>query len=770
MPLRPYILLTLMFLLALLPAMPASASSKGAVSGSALYGMGNHRTEIDGEEAQSLSSQYLKMDVRYQKTGLLGDKRLGNYTLMLGYEFTTLTPRVANLGIEDPNVERLVSQKPLYQASILLAPGGLPFRLSAYARDLHQTALAKGSYSSSLRGSGGEGFYNPIFFTGVDNGTHREVGATLLLGIRNGSYLGLYRDVLSQVPRLLIDYKQLEVSDLTRDFNMSHYRLRDVAFVSINKKDNWVHFRMRDYTDFLNAKMNSTYSQVLIGTIDQNMDRKWINLTNWLRISGDISYNVEDNSDELFATRTYLLNMMGAGRYAGMSLSILPAFSRATDGNSVDLDSQLPISFSAALNRDTLLRSRLIYQAREGSLYESRQSSVDRRSDFETSTRDYYLDTSLDLGRSRRLTVRPRIELESRRDVRVGDGLALRVSSELLSNKQQRSTLSWLGGYALTTLKTTSIGSEESNIYLQHEIYGRVDKDLSRSLRVGANGSLVTGSGKGRNALSFRIPVMSNSLQVGTGSGGTITNNEQRITSGLLSLYLDHNYRKIDNYLTMDFNFLLASKTVTQKSLRHRFQYTEAQHRLKWESTLDVGDNSGAPETVKGEYLSTNTASSDDAISWYTAATYDYTPGRNTSFTLSTAISGADVINYKIFEKISYRIFTTNGIIRRLAEFSEEIGYEEAGMNSESAASTSYGRFAVAYFPTRYLYGKIRTEINTFRESDSALQQLSGAEVGMDFDKLQFMASYNEGHRDRLSADRPEVVERFWDFKVKKIF
>lgn len=778
MPLRPAIFMLTLLLCGLWPG--GAYARDGQVSGEISLGMAEYSAKVDGDEVQKASVIYQQVDLRYQKAGVLGDARAGKYSLMLGYEFNVLDPSVSNNGVQDPDFQRITAKKPLYEASFLLAPGGLPFRLTAFARDQHHTVLVSDGFQNSLPvGLQGQGrsyasLLEPGIFTSLRNGTHREFGATLLLGIRNGSYLGAYRDVLSQLPRLLIDYKQIQVRDLSNHFNKQHYRDRDLAFVSLNKKDNWVHLRMNDHVDFLDADNNTKQSQVIIGTIDHVLARQWINLTNWMKISGDLSYNVSEatakaQKDE----RTYLLNMLAHGQRQNVSTTILSQLRRETNELYIDQHAELPIMLTLNIDRDTQLRSRVIYEAQQQSSFEGLALSSTDIAVAPLSNRDCYLDVQLELQRSQRVIFVPRLEVESRQQSRTLDGLAMRVGIEALNNRQLRKTLTWLGGYNLTVTRTNDALLGENDGFMQHEIYGRVDKDVSRALRIGVDGKLATGAGSGRGKVPFQISTMTGQLQLGTGDGGTAddSSGDDRITSGIFSLNLDHQYRQLRNYLRASFNFISdAGGMNKQSSLEHSLDYTKESHSLSWSSMIDVGDNTGSSETVIFDYLSNQASGgSDNKVSWHSKAEYSYEPNRSIGLSLLGNISGGPSTSYNFSEKMAYRIFTVNGIIRRIAEFSEEVGYAKAGQASDGRGDILYGHFSAAYFPTKYLYGKIRSEIVTFLSSN-ALQHVNIAAVGADFQKLKLSASYSEGHKERESAGLPAVMERRWELKVDKLF
>lgn len=745
----------------------------------------NAESETVSEKATSFSQQYT---VTLSQRDSFFNGRGGAYTLMAGYEVNLLDPTLERNDVRDPTVASISTRKLYYNGDLVLAPGGLPFRLSLFARDTKKSAFLDNaqhvSFNTGLQaetvGDTSVGhLITPDIDTDISNGTQKTLGGTLLIGIRNGSYLGEYRDLLSQLPRILIDYKQETTKDLHSAFNKTHMRTRDLAFVSLNKKDNWVHFRMKDHSDYLRPKNNSQTKQVLIGTIDQHLTRQWINLTNWIKLSGELSYLVDDRVEE-DPKHTYQVNMLVLSRREEIASSIFSQFSRENDGRFLTYKTEIPMILSVDHNRDTSLRSRVVYEAYERSFLDGEMLGFDDpwadvdagASDF----RDLYLDTQLELQRSQPVIIKPRFELESRTNAGSKSGLAVRLGGEVLTNNRLKQSLNWLGGYALTTTRTTLDTPEGGGVFVQNDLYGRVDKDLSRNLRAGGRTSLSLGSGKGRQGLGFRIPTMEDGLQGGSGNGETVANNYSgMLTRGDLNLYLDHRYQRLANRLDLNFEYFTAAGVTAQRSsLRHMLTYNEIRHRLDWSSGVVIGDDSGSSRSAGFDYVGeASLGVSSQTMSWDSRVNYHYDPNRSAALTLLGVIGGtqgdAGRSAYKVAEEFVYRIFTSNGIIRRLAEISEEIGYEKVSAAVDDRNSSIYARLKAVYFPTKYLHLKIRSDIVNHLSGGSQ-QQINAGEVGFDFQKFKVLASYSQAKKEWESEIFSEINERRWELEVRKIF
>lgn len=752
-----------------------------SLSGSALVGMQAYQGESAGVE-QNATSFYQQYSVMLTQQGQLYGGRAGAYKLMAGYEINMIAPTSKLNGVRDPEVSDVTTTKPFYNGSLVVAPGGLPFRLTLFAADTKRStfrdngkyvSFGTGSQSGESSDSSGH-LLTPNLYNDLSNGTQRVVGGVLLIGIRNGSYLGAYRDVLSQLPRLLIDYKQEDVKDLHSSFNQTNYRVRDLAFVSLNKKDNWVHLRMQDFSDFVDPKNNTSTQQVMIGTIDHLLARQWINLTNWIKLSGDLSYTIEKKVEE-DEKDIYNVNMLAIAQRQNIAASVFTQFNRQNNGKTITTETTIPVHVSVDFNRDTLLRSRLIYKSEDSSFVEGRLLNDNDLWSMKRGNSEIYLDNQLELERSRPIVVKPRLEIAVNNEENLEDALAVRLGAEVSSNNRLNKAFAWLGGYKLTAVQRKNKSPENSNsdTYLQNDIYGRIDKDLSHTLRVGGNVLLLNGIGAAREN-SSRIGTMSAGLSRMPSSNkdnSVESDYDGMLTFGSLGLYMDHRYQRISNRLEFEYEFFSSKDISDQRtSLGHSFAFDATKHRIKWNSNLIIGDTPETPRTVDFDYLGATTTVKNYKKSWDSKLNYFYDPTRSVGCKLLGMVTGRDAdINYKISEELSYRFFTSNGIVRRIAEFSEEIGYEKTYEALDARGVSLYARLVASFFPTKYLFAKLSSETVFFMDSD-ALQQFQAGEVGFNFDKLNILASYVKSHKDRESEDLPEVMEQRWEVKVQKLF
>lgn len=739
-----------------------SALAAGEVHAVVDLGVGGSRSEVDGGSVQSQKSNYEKFSLSYNVKGVLGDRRAGHYSLMIGYDFSRIAPTIIKDGERDRSYGAIQAGKVLYRGGLVLAPGGLPFRLTASIFDTAPpSAVSRRLDNSVLQdtySSGGD------VKNDMSSGTHQEIAVTLLLGIRNGSYLGAYRDYLSQVPRLMVDYKQVEVHDTASNFSLVHYVARDVAFVSLNKKDNWIHYRTHEFTDYLDRSNDRTSTQVMIGTVDHMMSRQWINLTNWIRISGDISYTEERAAHEAHPQKTYQLNLFTSTRRQGYRLDVPSTWSRVVkEGDHLSQDASLPIYFSAELNRDNSLSLTLVNNfSRETSLNEGvlNGDKLDGRSHMTS------LSMRGDLFRTRPLYFRPNLSLSMTNEGETssfGETLGLEWG-----NRTSKNAFFWTLSLGLAADQRDE--ETTSSRYLEENLALSLRKGLSRNLVASMTVSARHGDGNSEDAQARSNPNSETLVDPNLIDNGL----DSRFSTYGLSTYLDHDGVRFDNRL----GFVLESSQTPDDSTKTMQVQHILQQRSRENGSLTVTSelNFGDFVTARGGYFDfVSPAANGESVdlSWMSEALYKYSPSRSFNLSLTGSLSGTGGgegggESWRLAEKVDYRFFTVNGIVRKLAEITEEIGLEQVPQSNESRNSALYVRFEGSIYPTKYLYAKFRSEWVTLGPSGST-QMSYDSETGLNFALLQVALSYGRGYKTREDS-MAAAEEEHWDLKIRKTF
>jgi len=278
-----------------------------------------------------------KYSILYTKKDKLVNGRLGDYDVALGYELLSFDTK-SNLSSGNDTKGHL-----LYSGNITIDPKEVPIRLTLFSRDNRSGTFEKRgvSYPNSVDLSD----YVPAFdlTQRLQVGTHMETGATLVAGVKNSMTNG-FNEVLRHFPMILLDYRDR----INKDIN-SDNRLTQLAFVSLNKKDNWFHYRYAIYKDnmpdvdpvTLKSRPNSNNyneTQIQLGTVDQTLQRRWIDFTNWLQVSTDALFVNHDTTTRENRFQDISVNIFANTRRQAWESHFYNTFSRHTE-TKLDLSS-----------------------------------------------------------------------------------------------------------------------------------------------------------------------------------------------------------------------------------------------------------------------------------------------------------------------------------------------------------------------------------------------------------------------------------------------
>lgn len=349
------------FLAALLPCLyPSLASAR--LSGEAALNYTSYSMSDNLKNRLSSHSFTQDYSLLYSKSGTVYNSRLGRYSVALGYNWSMLNSDTTSNGVSsDFNGNR---GHFLYSGELLLDPKELPIRLTAYSRDLtrntfstHDSLLVNRAFS----GNNGLLVGRPELVTGIDDGLHIESGATLVAGVKNGMTNG-YNEILRHFPMIMLDYRDQINKDLRSDSPVDN-RLSRLAFVSLNKKDNWFHYRYTTYTDNINSSNDYSERQFQIGTVDQNLQRRWIDFSNWLQVSADLLLTKRNNNNMNQNYEESDLNLFVHARRRNWEARSFNNFNRyREDSGRLTYQTTVPLNVSGVLNPEVSWSTRALYK------------------------------------------------------------------------------------------------------------------------------------------------------------------------------------------------------------------------------------------------------------------------------------------------------------------------------------------------------------------------------------------------------------------------
>lgn len=742
------------------------ALSRG-LSGSAGLRYAQHIAEENGNQVLDASHFVQQYSILWSTQGKIKKGRVGEYNFSLGYEWSSVD---LDIDGEDIDGSKGVIDNPfdkvLFRGDLLLAPGGLPFQMHLFSYDMEHSSLG---YQEL-----GELFADQDYdrqsgvASSVLNGSHVTSGLTLVAGVKNGVYSGKFRDLLTAMPKLFIDFRQDEVRDL-KGRNPLSYVDRDLAFVSLNKNKNWFHYRFFTHEDRLSPENDFENQTYLIGTIDHVNRRQWIDLTNWIQVSTDLSYSETSpggRSREDHQKR-YDYNLFTSAQRSDWEGAAYTSFSRIRDDRSLEKRLSVPILANGRLNRESTWRVRIENQHEQEDYFET--GSVDTESNL-------FLSGRLDMFSQSRYMVSPVLEAEYKEGAR-SDGYALRLGAEGYSNKRYRSDSEVFGSYLLSFFDGTSSSGAETS-YWEQQLLGRYSKDLNSDLRAGAEQELIYGSGDYASDVADFIRADVSILPSVDQSGTQASGSYYRTIS---HLFVDHRpASRVYNRFSFTYDYVSSSvDSGGQFSVGHNLNYYGRDLKAAVSTELIIGtslhESFGSDtdvEVIGGTSLvrQSGTVVSSLESDWR----LDYSPDRSRQHALDVElewrefeIGGSDQ-RYKVTQLYEYTFWKDRGLLRKVASLGEEIEYENYTPSSDESSSLFSCTLFSEFYPTRQtLLGlRLRYELDTTSETDTLLMFFS---AGIDFEKFQLEFDYAYGTRT-AGLSQPERIEHKWEMQVKKIF
>lgn len=740
-----------------------SAYALSHVDGSVEMSYGGYKAEENGSTVADVDYFTQKYSLLYSIEGDLMQGRGGSYDLALGGEWISLA--IDGLSENPEPVSDIDSGKLLFRGNFLFAPGGLPVRFQAYSRDI-KSALFVEDEASKWQGNVFPYQSHPVLesrvYDDIDDGTQIETGATLFIGIRNGHYLGKYRNILSMFPRLLVDYHQSDVRDL-KSLAPQKYRERDLAFVSLNKKDNWFHYRRHDYTDYLDSNNDYKEETVMLGTVDHLLTRKWINITNWIQVSADGSYTTLDAIGQQPDEKRFDLNLFSTGTRSNWQFSNFTTYERLVRGDQLLKELEVPVYASGNLNRDTGWRLRLIGEKRDDMSYATPANNFELQ--------NAYVDSRVEAFRTARYRADIDLELEYRDDsFKRGD--AQRVTVDFYSNHDYQPRYDLFGSLALSRFGGKQSGTSDSTSYYEMAAIGKVETSLTSRVRVGLQEQFVLGQGDlvtgGETSYIAPLGVIDVSTTNAVQSNTTFRN-----TLALFAEISTASRWRNRFELASDF-FHSDADNDQQVTARHTVNYDGLKFYLRSSEEYIYDSSPTVTYSTSLVNLGGNVGGATQSEFRY-GLTTKYSPSRNLELSGMVDYQWSDVVNgpnhttIDASQTLLRSFYSRTGLIRRLASIEQELRYEEEASGIYNIRVGTLG-VAANLYPTRNFYIGSRVRYRYFQQDEQG-EYAVYLMAGLDYEKLKVNVDYAYGDREKVDgADLPQRVEHRWRVEVKKTF
>jgi hypothetical protein len=747
----------LLCLLVLLCVQLLSTPAHARLTGEAELGYVKYDSDVNGLNVNDAHSFQQRYSLLYSDARPLAGGRLGGYSVALGYEWGSFDSKMKTPFLRDDVSLSDNRGHVLYEGEILIDPKELPLRFSAYSRDLNRMQFINNlmapdpnRYFSNPRGMVNN-LINPNMPADIINGTHISSGATLTLGVRNGLTNG-YNEIFRYFPMILLDYRDEINKDTESKFNPVDTRLSRFAFVSLNKKDNWFHFRTTRYTDNLNSYNDWTEKAFQIGTVDQNMVRRWIDFSNWIKVSTDGVFTKRNATNHLDSFEGYDFNLFGVASREKWEARTFNTFSRVMENNQLRYDANVPLYITGSLGPETDWRARFY--------------------DHEKKTKGKYLQpltqdssdmlASLQINTFKRspFTLTPTLSVEYITDYS-NKTLAVEGSVETSSTRRFSPIYELYGRYGVKYFDSEPVGGGTSS-YVNQEITGRISYVPSMVYRLDLEQSVQIASGTNPgNVGGSAVTVNSGFGYRGTDnfwrSNGLTVNDYVRSVTTLSGTWSP--LARLQVSLAVSEDILSASGFPNDYITRvtNTINYSIAALTMRVSTRYSQEDSGNATNHKIESY-----------------GLVSYQPNRNMDGSLnynvtSEKLNSSTITTADLTQKFNYYLYRTNGVSRRLLEFNEEIlyGQRDSSFVTGGGNITKSLTLGVRYYPLQRLYMTASTQYS-LTDPGNVKGWLYYGSVGLNYSKLQLSMDYSYGTQEgNFNLKR---VEKRFSANMKKFF
>lgn len=622
----------------------------------------------------------------YSTNGSILNSRFGKYSLALGYNWSAVDAQATANGVDySSSVNR---GHILFNGELLVDPKELPIRLTAYSRDLTRNSFSTNdlaTLNNVFYGNEGRLFTSPTLATGINNGLQIDSGATLVAGVKNGMTNG-YNEILRHFPMIMLDYRDQLNRDLHAESPIDT-RLSRLAFVSLNKKDNWFHYRYTTYRDNINPLNDYSERQFQLGTVDQNLARRWIDFSNWLQVSADIQLTKRTNGELSQNFEESDLNLFFQAKRRSWEARSYNNFNRYRDYNDkLTYRTTVPLYVSGVLNPEVSWSTRAQY----------RETHDNKGAYLESMLAGYRVEAF----RRSPFTLSHNFDLESATS-ESSDKLVLSGSLETTSTPAFSRKVTLAASYSIKNSDQRRFQNESN--FLEQKLAFRSSYTPSHQLRFnfqqtndftsGNNTDFSSSVRDSNTALpQYIAPRYGSTNDPGASSYRSLTslsvawNPMPRLNLGLTvseDIYSSENYG--------DSTITTVSATAGYDTAAFRFHnsltYTDG-------SVLIGSDTSSLSNTTTIQYRHSRNLDARLLLAY------------------NRAVDGSITSNsYDVEQRLDYSLFSSSGASRKLLEINEMIAYSSSpGLSNTQFSTIGIANDVTSYNRTAYSgYNKSRT-------------------------------------------------------------
>lgn len=711
--------------------------------------------------AHSFTQRY---SVLYDTSGKLVNGRLGRYNVALGYDWLAFDSGTKSSVAPAENFGESKGHL-YYRGEVVIDPKEVPFKLTLHSQDLNRSSFnsgasnyiqAFGSQASNLSvpsgysDSSSRSNYISVpstITTGIAGGTRTDSGVTLVMGVKNGMTNG-YNEYLRHFPMLLLDYRDVINKDSSSITPVDN-RLTRLAFVSLNKKDNWFHYRYVTYDDHVDRSNNYEEAQLQLGTVDHMLQRRWIDFTNWLNVSvdGQFTRRVQERSDENF--NEFSLNLFGTARRQTWELRSFNNFTRLDEVNRdrITYMTSLPVYANGIISPTAGWSANTKYN----------DNHTAKGAYFRTASGAY----NIDAFRKSFFTVSQGLSIEQVNTSDSSDALIMTGRVSTSSTTGFSRNLSLKADYNVRNYRSEANGN--ASTFTEQEIKGVARYNLSNKMYMTAQQTSRFTSGSSPY-FSSDIPgaVINSPQYVAPRDGSMISRSSYQSISELNLAWIPK--PRLNVGFTVSEDIFAPSSGVHSEITRlsASVEYTDNKFRLSSKTNFVSGGD------VNSQF--SNYFHSSNSASYVFSRNLDAKVGMS-YFKTFRSINRIDSVNAE--QSLNYYYYHANGIIRKLFEINESFTSSEDLANLQAAAETTDTTkhrtnilmLGAKYYPLRLMMiaGGARYSFMNGGSGYDALNYYGS--VSLNFQLLDASLDYNYG-KNRVD----NRVEKKISANVKKRF
>lgn len=712
---------SLVIILVLLAAWSTRADAVSSLAGSAELSYVQYDAEADGKKIYSGDSFAQNYSIAWGASNLYSYTQPQYYKLMLGYDWTSFTTN-----IDDVGVSRKLSEtygKFRYSGEAGYQPVHLPIRFNAYInddiaprlrRDLYQGILSDGfNYEINNRSKSVSSGFKFVF----------EPERAYSMGVRG-------------LPRLHVDYREYANKSDTGSHSIDN-KTRELAVAGLNKENNWLHYRSIHYENYLNRNDDYEQQQIQIGLIDYVGRRKWSALTNWISVSADGQLTVRKNESRVVNLEEYDLNFQAVATRKLWDARTFMNYNRELKDDRLTEVARVPLYVKGIWGGDTSWNV---------SLYESRGRESVGNGPFATS---YVNSVGLGLTTFTRssFTLSPTLSVRTEKTYGSGDAYQVNAGVTTTSTRKFSDVYALTAGYDVS-VRDNGMGTETSSSWSQR-LRGKGRYNARNDLVMEAEAKLESGNGSSS--------IDQSRLSSSGGAGSAAVKNYVRSVTSFSAAWAKSAFLR--NSVNMHYDVLKVEDAPlnTDYSVSHNLTYDARDVTLR----LDT------------RYQRRDTGTSAYIDSFSNAGSVEYRPDRYNDASLRYSYYDrrdefGSSTQLELLQRYNRYFYTKTGVLRSIATITEEYSrtYSTQTGNAitpgRSSLDSQYLLLSGRYSPTSRLslYGSAR-----YQKDPQSTTMVYNAGLSADFKMLTTTVDYSLGTRD---SDKR--VERKLAANVKRTF